>query len=317
MPELQHFLVVDVGTSWTKAFLFSPDFKLLNKDSCITTPLVKEGIVYLTNKLKAQEAKLLTITDKDKATHLQSLENFLSERAGKSLQVLDCGASLFKKRINLLELLPYIREVIQETELENFIGNKRIKPWTLPQNKKELDMEMNFFLNAVEAEKKDCQGVVLSGGIFKNKLGAYEVLLILNLLKSIFKEGLLTEVFVDSEGISSSWGLLLGGNKIDKELTHINKLATVLRLEGGGKVSFDFGLEQLQETPVGEDEIILLPAGENQTVKINFRDKEKDISDSVTSSGMGIIIDGRLPSSFPNPIKLEKWLASLGGLSVI
>lgn len=317
MPASEKTFVVDQGLAWTKGFLFSSELEVLKKSLCPTTPDPKDGVDWVLASLGQAKERVILLNDREKENYANSLLKLFSNFYGKKFIRLDFGASLYKKNIPAEKILPYLRQATQISDIENYLGNKRIKNWRIPHNQKEFEIELSYLLNSLPFEEKKPLGVILSGGIFRNKIGPYEILMTLNLLKP----SPLTEIFVDKENISLAWGACLKEaaleDKSELKLGGIEKLGTLISLNGEGKVAFDFGLKELQETEVGKDEIIVIPCQSDQKVKATFNKDGVEIKESIITGGLGIIIDRRDNLSFADKSRTSKWLAYLGGLSII
>lgn len=310
----ENIFVFDIGTSWTKGFLLSIQGKILKKSRCITTyPDLNLGVDWLIKDMERREEKMLLVEDKDKFE--KDITNF------------NFGASLYQKGFKAEKLMPYLTQPFTQIEIENYLGNKRIRPWKIPNNQKELEIEEAFFLNLKKPSRAEtAHKVIFSGAFFTNDLSPKEELIPLNLV-----EAPVAQVFIDKENVFRAWEAFLGKMKefkIGTDLPELDKLegienfGVVLSLNGKGIVSINFGLKENQEVEVKEDEIVIIPVKEGQKVQVEFSQGEKKIKESIVGGGRGIIIDARnkpLELSFGARTveRIKKWEAVFAESGVI
>lgn len=318
----KNIFVIDVGMAWTKAFLFSlsTEIKILKSARCITTnPQIELGVNHLLTTLGQKEEEVVFLNGSERDKNLTALTNVFKKGAGKDFLVIDFGASVYKKTVEPRDISSHLKTPTQEVDIKNYLGNKRVRPWKIPHNALELEIEENFFLHANKVSlQQDSLGLIFTGALFTNKIGPYEILTLLNLI-----ELPIADVYLDRENVSLSLGALINKEQMSQVsyLPGIERLGTIVSLNGADKVSFDFGQSEVQEVLVEEEGITLISAPKDKMAKISFTTKGKVISDSLRVGGMGFIVDSRKkPISYQDPKtrdKMDKWLATLSGLSLV
>ena len=310
------FLILDIGTAWTKAFLIGSADPLKIQQSA-KLPTSVEDLRFSTNLLinklkpKVKNPKILITSTFNEASSLEKslgatfvtneqvskgLLEWFSLQSLENPIVLDGGASNYLRNFRVADIGAYLSFSIAEKDLENFIGNKTIRLATIPDDKKNLEIDesvlrssFNLFPDFHNPNKFNT--FVITGGILSwSPKSTRHALLLLDVMTA----GKVAQVFQDPRAFLNSYGALINQKKSFKQKNTILKnLGALVSLGGGGKVTLDYGLLDVQEITVAENEIVLIPSSSSQKVKITIHTTPKRIF-QVSGGEWGVILDGRL-----------------------
>ena len=310
------YLILDIGTAWTKAFLVG-SADTLKVQQAAKLPTSVEDLRFSTNLLlkklkpKTKNPKILITSTFNEASSLDKAldATFVTkEEVGKglvewfSLQslenpiILDGGASNYLRSLRVSDIGAYLSFPIAEKDLENFIGNKTIRLATIPEDKKAFEIDesvlrssFNLFPDFHNPNKFNT--FIITGGILSwSPKSTRHALLLLDRMSA----GKVAQIFQDPSAFLNSFGALINQKKSFKQKNTILKnLGALVSLGGSGKVTLDYGLSDVQEITVVENEIALIPAAASQNVKLTLHSTPKRIF-QVKGGEWGIILDGRL-----------------------
>ena len=313
---IDSFIILDIGTAWTKAFLVDPKETLKVKVSA-KLPTSTEDLRYsanlLINKLK-QNSKNPKILITSAFSEANSLEKELDasfvtkEQVNKELFewftlqslenpiILDGGANNFLRNLRAADIGAYLSFPIGEKDLENYIGNKTMRLSSIPEDKNHLEIEeavlrASFNLYPDFHNPTKFNSVVITGGILSWSTKPTRLAL---LLLDLMSGGKVVQVFQDKSAFLNSFGALIYHKKVFKQKNDIlRNLGSIVSLGGGGKVALDYGLSDIQEVTISENEIALIPALSSQSVKITLFSEPKRVF-QVSGGEWGVILDGRV-----------------------
>lgn len=317
------YLILDIGTSWTKAFLVLADEKPtvtvnLKLPTSAEDLRLSAGLLIEKIKPKSKNPKIILTSTYDEASTLPKLSNATfvkkevvrEELAGWfSLQnfenplVFDGGASNYLKNFRVSDIGAYLSFPINETELENFIGNKIFKLQSIPDDKNQLEIEeailrvsFSIFPDLLNPAKFNT--VIITGGILSWSPKPIRLALI---FLDLMAKGKVVQVLQDPQAYLYAFGALINQKKsfkrVDFRLT--KNLGALVSLGGASKVSLDYGLSEVQEVNISENEIALIPASSTQKVELTVHDSQNK-KFRVSGGEWGIILDGRI-----KPLMLE------------
>ncbi len=309
------YLILDIGTSWTKAFLISADVKPVIKAS-VKLPTSTENLRFSTGlaieKIKggSKDPKIILTSTYNEVSSLSKIFNatFVSkEQVTEELAswftlqnfenplVLDGGASNYLRNFRVSDVGVHLSFPINETDLENFIGNKTFKIQSIPDDKNQLEIE-EAILRASFSVVPDLHNpakfntLIITGGILSWSPKPTRLALILLDLLSAEK---VVQVLQDPLAYLYAFGSLINQKKSFKRVDFqlLKNLGSLVSLGGAGKVSLDYGLSEVQEVHISEDEIALIPASSSQKVELIIQGKNEKFR--VSGGEFGIILDGR------------------------
>lgn len=338
------FLILDIGTAWTKAFLVdssSPEIKASAKlptaveDIGFSAKLLiaklkpkkKNPKILVTSTFneansleKTLEAKFISNEDIHKGLlewfSIQSLENPL---------ILDGGASNYLKNFRIPDIGAYLSYVISEKDLENYIGNKTFRLASISEDKKHLEIDesvlrvsFNLFPDLHNPNKFN--NLIVTGGILSWSPKPTRLAL---LLLDIMSAGKVVQVFQDPSGFLNSYGALINQkNTFEQSNKILKNLGSIVSLGGAGKVTLDYGISDVQEVSVTENEIALIPADSTQEIKVTLHGEKKMVF-QLYGGEWGLILDGRvkpLPLQFGQPATrsaITSWQRALEKVELI
>lgn len=340
-------LIIDVGKSWTKAFLVATEKAglILEKRISLPTSIGDIGftINYEINQIKLAKENPIIITGA-----LPEAENFakeigasyVSEEEGqKTIRLwlessgftspifLDAGNYTLYPNMKTDHIGAFLTNEISEVEIENYLGNKSLRSQIIPEKRFQLEIEeafarFVFSRNQDFIHAKNFANVVVTGSFFS--LNPKETHLPLILL-DILPKNKTIQVKLDKNLFLSSFGALLTKNTAVKNLSvdFLVDLGVFVSLGGENHLVLDYGFNENQEITVLEDEIALVPAGHNQKIVISMLDKKEKKKVEVHGGGLGILLDGRvkpLKLAFGIPESREamkRWHAAIDKLEMI
>ncbi len=313
----EDFLVIDIGTSWTKAFLVTNVEKNPIK-AYLKLPTSSEDLRYTTgvliNKLKtkSRNPKIIITSTFDEASTLTkvfgavfvSKEQVVAELSGwfglqnfENPMVLDGGASNYLSNFRVADIGSHLSFLINETELENFIGNKTLRPQSIPEDKKTLEIEeailrasFSTYLDLHNPNKFNT--VIVTGGILSWSSKTTRLALI---LLDLMSAGKVVQILQDPLVFLNAYGALINQKKSFKRVNfqYLKNVGSIVSLGGEGRVSLDYGLSEIQEVAVAENEIVLVPAASSQKINLSMHGEKKQ--ELVVAGGvLGVVLDGRL-----------------------
>ncbi|MEX0616916.1 MAG: hypothetical protein WD231_03860 [Candidatus Woykebacteria bacterium] len=323
MTSAEDYLILDIGTSWTKAFLVSGVPQGLIKEA-IMLPTSQEDIRYSSGTLikaissKAKSPRILVTSTFNEAEALakplsatfvskeivsKELSDWFALQSLVNPTLLDGGASNYLRNFRVSDVGAFLSFRMSEIELENFIGNKALFSQSIPENKNYLEID-EALLRAAFSIYPDLHNptkfntVIVTGGLFSWEQKPTRVAL---LLLDLMAFGKVVQVLQDQRAFLNSYGALISQKKDFKgiDFSILKNLGVLVSLGGAGKVSLDYGLAQIQEVVITENEIALIPVEESQKVNLTIHYKQK-VKFSVSGGKWGIILDGRR-----KPLNLE------------
>ena len=319
----EDFLILDIGTSWTKAFLVSAGQESSVK-TLLKLPTSTEDLSFSTNLLigkmvsksktpkiiltstygeAAELTKIFKASYVDKETARSELFDWFSLQNFENPLILDGGASNYLRNFRVSDIGAYLSFPISETDLENIIGNKSLRLETIPEDRNQLEIEeaiLRSSFNIIPELHNPAKfnTLIITGGILSwSTETTRSALLLLDLMAA----GKVVQVYRDDAAFLSSYGALIAQKKNFKsqDLKTLKNMGCLVSLGGSGKVSLDYGLSEIQEVTISENEIALIPATSSQKVELSIQGSEK-IKFRVSGGEWGIILDGRI-----KPLALE------------
>ncbi len=316
-------VVVDIGRSYTDSFLVGNNKNSLSieKKASLPTSLGDLGFTVqkLFDQLKAgkdipkvftgslpetetlaKEVDAYYVSQED--AHRKSVE-WLEKNDFKNPVILDAGSYVYTPTIKIGHIGAFVTEEISETDIENYFGNKSIKPQSLPTTKRDLELEEGlyrilFSRNSDFLASKDLVNLVISGAYFS--LAPKKTRLALVIL-DILTKSKVAQVKLDQKLFLHSFGALLKKYpQIDSwEADFLKDLGAFVSFGGNGRINLDYGFSDSQEVSIVEDEIALLPSPKEQKIKVTFLDNKDKKKITISGGAFGVLLDGRT-----KPLKL-------------
>lgn len=339
--------VLDVGKSWTKAFLVENDKNKLVIAKKATLPTSSGDISLTVNKLFQElkvakdshiiitgpipEAEVLAknldviyIPEEDAKTEIKK---YFNREGFKNSIILDTSDYSYNPTIKINQIGAFLTSELTEVDIENYFGNKTIRPHSIPDEGSELEIEEAFYRIAFSRNSdlisaKNVINLVITGTFFslapkQSKLA----LVILDLLS----KGRVAQVKLDREIFLVSFGALLKKYPqiADWENSFIQDLGGFVSFGGAGKVMLDYGFTENQEIAIVEDEIALVPSPEKQKIEVTFLDSKNKEKLILNGGAFGLLLDGRI-----KPLKIafgriksrqdiKKWQDAIEKLEII
>lgn len=325
MPA-QKFVTIDVGSAWTKGFLVNVTAEnqvSIEKSARLPTSLgdIPYAAGLLLSKIGCQEASKLFVS------HLSEVEKIAREEKGDFVKeeeskdklvnflklsdadpvILDGGAANLREDFVAENIGKFLTFPANEIGVENFLGNRAVRPHVLPKGPKELELEEAIlrasFASLLSARDKNKKVLLaVSGGIISGTPRLSRVAL---LILDVLEKGMAAQVFFDREFFLPSFGALLTRyEQLQTASTGpwFESLGALISLGGSCEVSLDWGYSQIQQVETEDGEISLIPAPVSQRINLTFTagSKEKK-SFCVLGGSLGIILDARskpLPLAF-------------------
>lgn len=316
-------LIVDVGKSWTKAFVVSISQNKLNVEKSLSLPTSLADISYtikqLGTKLKVTADLETVITGalpegedfaKTIGAEYISLEDALPDfkKAATNLDfkdpvIFDAGDYDYTPNLKVDQLGAFLTSTVTEVEIENYLGNKSIKPQQIPVTKMDLEIEEAFFRFGFSRssdflKSRDLLNIVVSGSFFsRTPRQSHLALIILDILA----KGRVAQVRLDKDLFFHSFCALYSKypQVADVENDFLIDLGAFVSFGGEGNVSLDYGFSENQELKILEDEIALVPAHNNQKVQMTVISSRDKLKYKLSGGAFGILLDGRI-----KPLKL-------------
>ncbi len=315
-------IVLDVGKSWTKAFSISNDKNKLVVEKKVSLPTTvgdlgfsvdrlirdlkgtKQTPYVVTGALPEAEslAKNLDGVYVDAYNAEESFSKWLSKSDFKAPILLDTGEYSYAANLKISQIGAFLTAEVNETDIENYFGNKSLKPQSIPTTPVELEIEEAFYRVAFSQNRDflnahNVVNILVTGAFFSLAPKKSKLALI---LLDILSKGRVAQVKIDRYQFLHGYGALLKKHPeiADWETNFLQDLGAFISFGGKGRVMLDYGFSENQELEIVEDEIALVPAPSKQKVEITFMEKEKRRV-SLHGGAFGILLDGRV-----KPLKL-------------
>ncbi len=350
-PAPNSIFVVSLGNAVTKGIFFSQDkiyrsLALATKDdptsglSAVTKALEVEvgskidpGKVIITgrqsdlDKLAGQVEATLVGDDKAVA----AAEHYLTQKFASPTAILDVGPSAFLERYPAEEIGRWLPFVVNLTDIENQLANKRLYPRVLPVTEHECEIDLAVARQAIiKLGQKDGRdnllletklNLVLTGGLL-TEISKLSDLVSVVLDSFYFKSGV--KVIIDQRNDIALMGALLtqypSSELPDLELKIIG---SALHLGGVHRVSIDFGYQTKQRLVLDSGEIIKIPAEEQHQVEISVATGKSTHRYTLGGGEGGIYLDNRvrplgvISGSKESISKILNWRRTLGAESLV
>ncbi len=310
--------VVDIGRSYTDAFIVSNDKNSLVIEKKLSLPTSNGDLAFTLNTIigqlnvsqeipkiftgslpeaetQAKDYGAIFVSQDDTTKEVTS---WLEKNSFKGAVILDAGSYSYNPTIKVGNIGAFVTKEISETDIENYFGNKSIKPQSLPVKPIELDIEEAFYRivfssnNNFVSSKSDVINVVISGAYFSKAPKKTRLALV---ILDILSKGRVAQVKLDTKLFLHSFGALLKQHPeiADWEVEFLKDLGAFISFGGHGRVTLDYGFADNQEISIVEDEIALLPSPKEQKIKIVFPDSKEKKKITVTGGSFGVLLDGR------------------------
>lgn len=339
-------IVLDVGKSWTKAFSVANDKNklLIEKKVSLPTTLgdLSFSVNHLLKELKATKQNPVVVTGAlpeaeslaknldgayvDAYNAEESFSKWLAKSDFKSPVLLDTGEYSYAANLKISQIGAFLTAEVNETDIENYFGNKSLKPQAIPTTPTELEIEEAFYRVAFSQNREflnasNVVNILVTGAFFS--LAPKQSKLVLILL-DILSKGRVAQVKLDRYQFLHGYGALLKKHPeiSDWETTFLLDLGAFISFGGKGRVMLDYGYTENQELEIVEDEIALVPAPSKQNIEITFMGKDKHRV-KVHGGAFGVLLDGRV-----KPLKLafgridsreamKRWLVAIEKVEMI
>ncbi|HSX58491.1 MAG TPA: hypothetical protein VLE47_04455 [Candidatus Saccharimonadales bacterium] len=340
-------LVLDVGHSWTKAFLIQNDKNklLLERYSSVPTTIgdlsiaantllkdlkVAKGTnLIVTGALPETEtlAKNLSATYTTQEEAESAFRKYLEKNGMKKSVILDTGEYSYANNLKISHIGAFLTFDASENDIENYFGNKSLKPESVPTSPQELEIEEAFYRVAFSQNREfiaspNVVNVIITGALLPLLPKQAKIALI---ILDILAKGRIAQVKLDSHQFLHGFGALL---KTYPEIGEWENdfwqpLGSFVSFGGKGRIMLDYGFTENQELNIVEDEIALIPAPKEQQVEITLLDLKDKPHFSVSGGAFGVLLDGRV-----KPLKLgfgradsrdamKRWLSAIDKVEVI
>lgn len=315
-------IILDVGKSWTKAFSVSNDKNKLVIDKKVSLPTTIGDLSFsvdrLLKDLKATKQTPFIVTGAlpeaeglaknleghyvDAYNAQSSFSQWLGKSGFKSPVLLDTGEYSYAANLKINQIGAFLTAEVNETDIENYFGNKSLKPQAIPITPSELEIEEAFYRVAFAQNRpflnaKNVVNILVTGAFFSIAPQKSNLALI---LLDILSKGRVAQIKLDRSQFLHGFGALLQKHPeiADWETTFLQDLGAFISFGGKGRVMLDYGFTENQELEIVEDEIALIPAPSKQKIEITFMDKEKKRY-LLHGGSFGVLLDGRI-----KPLKL-------------
>lgn len=311
--------VLDVGKSWTKAFVVNVDKDQLQIEKNLSYPtsvgdlgltvrkladklkVDKETEIVVTGALPEAETLAKNISGSwiSEQDGQKIFEKWLSKNGFKESVILDTGSfSYTATNLKVDQIGAFLTNEVNEIDIENYLGNRAIRAHGIPENQVSLEIEEAFFRYAFSRNQEFINSptrvnLIVSGAFFS--LAPQQSRLALILL-DVLPRGKMAQVKLDRIQFMNSYAALLSKNDKfgDLESDFLVDLGAFISLGGSGGVSLDYGFSETQELNVAEDEIALVPAKREQEVVLSYLNSKNKEEFKFTGGAFGILLDGRL-----------------------
>lgn len=316
-------LVLDIGRSWTKAFVVSNDKNklLIEKRSSLPTTTgdisfavnklfvslraTKELPIIITGSIPEAEtlAKNLSVDYISPEENQEAFVKYFNKAGFKNPILFDAGNYSFTPNTKINHIGAFLTHETSDIDIENYFGNKSTKPQVIPTKLNEMEIEEAFYRVAFSQNRdfinaKGIVNIVVTGAFFsfapkQSKLA----LIILDILAS----GRVAQIKLDRELFLHSFGAVLKKypEVEDWENDFILDLGAAIAMGGKGTVLLDYGFSENQELTINEDEIALVPSPSKQQIEATFSHNKVKNKVKLTGGAFGLLIDGRI-----KPLKL-------------
>ena len=327
MPE-QKFITIDIGSAWTKVFLVSIDTKnTLNLDKSLRLPtathdpalsanLLLEELgkvdapkIFVSSLKHAQEvaksynAELVKEEDITRALldffKIPSLDLVIFDGGATGLSSLASSeVPATGEKLEIKEIGKFLPFLIGDINLENFLGNRMHFPHIIPKNSKELDIEEAIIRNLLSPKisgkqsKKD-KFLLLTGGLLSDTPSINRIA---SLVADCLDAPEVVRVLLDRKFFLPSFGALLTAYKQLKVAVPgpwLEILGTFVSLGAPLPVKLDWGYSQEQQIELSANEIVAIPAGQNQKIDLEITLGKEKKSSQIFGGSLGILFDAR------------------------
>lgn len=316
--------IVDIGRSYTDAFVVDNDKNSLVIEKKTSLPTSNGNLEFTLAKISEQlkvskeMPKIFTGSLPEAETLAKNFDAFfvsqeeatrealacLDKSGFKKPIVLDAGSYNYTPTIKMNQIGAFLTKEVTEAEIENYFGNKSIKPQSLPAKPLDLEIEEAFYRivfsrnNEFVSDKRDVVNLVISGAYFSHAPKKTRLALV---ILDILSKGRVAQVRLDTKLFLHSFGALLKKhpNIADWEVDFLKEIGAFISFGGHGRVMLDYGFSDSQEISIIEDEIALLPSPKEQKIKITFLDNKEKKKITVNGGSFGVLLDGRT-----KPLKL-------------
>ncbi len=340
-------LVLDIGHSWTKAFLIHNDknklkiesmkslpttigdlsvsVNLLLKDLKVTkeTPILITGVLPEAQTLASNLGAAYCEQEESEKAALSSL----SKSGIKNAVIFDTGEYPYANNLKINQIGAFLTFEANETDIENYFGNKSLRPQAIPTNPSELEIEEAFYRVAFSQDRhfanaKNVANILVTGAFFSLAPRQSKLALI---LLDILGKGRVAQIRLDKHQFLHGFGALV--RKFPDVESWENDfwlpLGSFVSFGGKGRVMLDYGFTENQELEIVEDEIALVPAPAEQKLTLTFLDQKDKPHFSLQGGAFGVLLDGRV-----KPLKLgfgradsrdsmKRWLAAIEKVEMI
>lgn len=315
-------IVLDVGKSWTKSFSVTNDKNKLVIEKKVSLPTTIGDLSFsvdrLLKELKATKQTPFVVTGAlpeaeglaknldgvyvDSFNAQSSFSQWLGKSGFKSPVLLDTGEYSYAANLKINQIGAFLTNEVNEADIENYFGNKSLKPQAIPITKNELEIEEAFYRVAFAQNRqflnsRNVINILVTGAFFSISPQKSNLALI---LLDILSKGRVAQVKLDKSQFLHAFGALLKKHPeiADWETSFLQDLGAFISFGGKGKVMLDYGFTENQELEIVEDEIALVPAPSKQTIEVTFLEKNKERL-SLHGGSFGVLLDGRV-----KPLKL-------------
>jgi len=340
-------VTLEIGSSWTRAFLIDHEkgnkLKIASHDFLPTsTGDLKFTVEALFKKLSInpKENTLLVTSSLDEAKAIsdelkgifvpfpevnKNVLNYLKVVGYPACTLLDAGVGLFFGNYKASLVGSYLTFPIGEVELENHLANHTLHPQTIPETPWEVEIN-EALMRVIFAEKSANFGaannVLVTGSLIAAHPKMSRVALV---ILDILGPNTIADVIVDKYSFSNCWGAAVTKYRelVDFEIDFLEKLGSFVSLGGVGRVGLDYGLKNIQEVNVAENEIALIPATKEQKVEVELGYGREKRRFKTSGGNLGILIDGRLkplPIAFGSSASqkaMVKWAEAIEKVEII
>lgn len=269
------------------------------------------------------EASFVT---EDKA--IAAAERALTKKLAAPTAILDLGPSAFLDRYPAEEVGRWLPFIVNLTDIENHLANKRLYPRVLPVSRHEYEIDLAVARQAIiklgakegtdhlPVETK--MNLVLTGGLLTSIPSLADLASVL-LDSFYFKSG--ATIFIDTSSDLLPIGAVLSEHPdLEIDLTsQWRQIGSVLHLGGAPKLTVDFGYHDKQRLVLESGELIVLPAGAENKINVSVGGGKTSHHFELTGGEGGIYLDNRprplgvVVSSKDSIAKIASWRKALSG----
>lgn len=317
-------LVLDIGKSWTKAFVVDNDKNklVIEKKASLPTSLGDPNFstTKLISKLKISKETKILITGSlpegktvaanlaaDYVSEEEALEvlgAYFAKSEFKNPVIFDAGSYAYSSSTKINQIGAFLTREINDVDIENYFGNKSLKPQAIPADLTELEIEEAFYRVAFSQDSNfiksngNIVNILVTGAFFSLAPAQAKLALI---ILDILAKGRAAQVKLDRGLFVQSFGALLKKypQTNDFEIDFLLDLGAAVSLGGKGTVMLDYGFSEKQELSIVEDEIALIPSPQKQKIDVTIVENKEKIKVKLSGGAFGVLIDGRV-----KPLKL-------------